>query len=202
MPVIRSIKQGEGVLPVLLMVYDKDRDRAVSLETVMVDGIDETFLGIINFVHEQIHEGNTFSATFFQESVADDGTIDIAVQTGVKELHFIFALQSDGNSVTRLYEGTDFSGDGTPQPIHNKKRSSPTITSVAITIDPTVNNVGTLLAEVFIAGGTGGNATGAVSGPRNEWILLPNTKYLFRMTNIAGGAKTLGACVEWYELNP
>ena len=83
---------------------------------------------------------------------------------------------------------------------HNRNRFSSNVSSIVVTSSPTLGtDDGTQLATAVIPGGTGGNATGGISGSFEEWILKTNESYLFRLTNISGNTKAVMLQLDWYE---
>jgi hypothetical protein len=60
------------------------------------------------------------------------------------------------------------------------------------------SNVGTLVLEQILIGGTGKKAGGGEVGSSNL-ILKPLTSYLIRLTNVNGTAHAAELIVEWAE---
>lgn len=193
-----SVNQGKAQ-KVLFMVWNGEREIAVPLK-VELEG-DETVIETISFVHERIHEGDTFSASYAAEGFADNAVIDFVITTGVKQFHLTGFVSAGGDALAYLYEApTVTGGTGTAQSLLNKNRTKTNVPNSSVLRNPTVTNVGTLLQSILIPGGTGGNAVGATTGARNEWILAPNTKYLVRLQNVAGTAQPMAMDIEGYEI--
>lgn len=158
-------------------------------------------LVVIDIVHHEAHEGELFSTGYISPHgslVADNGTIDVVLTTGARYCHAIGQGSFGGDFEGYLYEDADITG-GTPIAIRNHKRAGGDATTVTAVHSPTVNNVGTLLDGAFIPGGSRNFDTGATSGQRSEWILKPNSVYLYRLINRAGNAQQGSLGVIWYE---
>lgn len=165
---------------------------------------------IIDFVHHEVHEGNTFQATqktAEQGEIADDGVYDMLIITGDKaEPHMEFLGSGGGDFELEFYENTVVSNNGTQLDVQNMRRSLHGInlnTTLAFET-PTVTNVGDLISCRFIPGGGGGGPTaaGGVGREDTEWDLNVDTNYLIRLTNRAGTAQPMSILAQWYEEVP
>ena len=167
-------------------------------------GVDDIVhsLQVISVLHHEIHEGNTFFASFKTVDatpIADDAALIFAITTGTKTLHFVSNGASGGDAEKEILEGATITG-GTATTVFNRDRTSTAVTNVAaVVLNPTVNTDGTRIDHQFIPGGTGGQTVGGSSGPRHEWIFKPSTIYVVRLTNRAGTAQPASLAVEWYE---
>jgi len=151
--------------------------------------------------HHEIHEGETFFCswkTADASPLADNANVTFGVTTGAKEVHIIARGSCGGDMEGAFYEAPTFTG-GAAVSIFNKKRNSSRTTTVTVVVGPTVTNVGTLLENEFVPGGTGPQAVGGAGQQRAEWILAPGTKYLFRIINRAGNNQPASLALEWYE---
>ncbi len=156
----------------------------------------------IPVVHHEIHEGETFSASYKSADgapIADDAPIEILLQTGLKYAHLVFSVAAGGDAEIAFYEGTTVSDVGTALTENNMKRYSVNAATVTATYMPTITADGTLLLNIFLPGGTGPQALGAVARENTEWILTPSTLYLVRGINRAGTAQPMSNVVQWYE---
>lgn len=158
-------------------------------------------LAVIDIVHHEAHEGELFSAGYMSPHavpVADDGNIDVVITTGVRYCHAIAQGSFGGDFEGYLYEEADITG-GVAIPVRNHKRVGGIATTVTAVHSPVVNDVGTLLESAFVPGGSRNFDPGSTSGQRSEWILRPNTIYLYRLTNRAGSAQQGSLGIIWYE---
>lgn len=165
---------------------------------------------VIDFVHHEIHEGDTFQAS--QKSaegsdIADDATYEMFIVTGDEaEAHLVFSGACGGDCEIELFENTAVSDNGTQLNVQNMRRSLHGInlnTTLAYE-EPTITNVGDLLSIRFIPGGFGGGptASGGTAREDTEWVLKVSTNYLIRATNRAGTAQPMSILAQWYEEVP
>lgn len=157
----------------------------------------------IDVVHHEIHEGELFSVSYKAPDaspIADNGTIIFAITTGAKFCHLIGSGACGGDAQLELVEDATFTG-GTAMTERNRKRTEGDGGNTAqVTRDPgAIPVAGNVLEDLFLPGGTGGNAVGIEGGNRVEWILKPNAIYLLRLTNRAGNAQPASLRAEWYE---
>jgi len=134
----------------------------------------------------------------FSSPLADDASIDIGIawSAGVMPLISFFGLCA-GDAEGFLYEGATMTG-GTAATAVKLNRNSTIASQTAITINPTVTNVGTLVLKQILIGGSGKKAGGGEVGSSNL-ILSPLTSYLIRLTNVNGTAHAAELIVEWSE---
>ncbi len=147
-------------------------------------------------VHSAVHEGRFFTAVAFDAAVANAANLDfgITVPTGFS-MHLRPAGTSDSDFDLFLYENSIFSG-GTAAPGINRRRDLPNDPHITNVINPTVTNVGDLIARDRLYGGGFFGASDDI-GTFSEWILTPGT-YLARGTNDAGGAAGLLLRLNYY----
>lgn len=161
-----------------------------------VDGVDNS-LAAIGEIHFNIHRGIVFTAVRTELNVANNGTVDVLVVV-TNATHLRFRMSAEGQSTIGFFEGTTVSGSGTVVPARNRNRFSSNVATTAVYHTPTITDDGTELVQVFIPGGSGGNAQGAATSPTEEWILSAGN-YMVRLTNISGVASNLSALFEFYE---
>jgi hypothetical protein len=157
----------------------------------------------ILYAHHEIHEGDTFLASYKSPDaapIADNATIVFAMQTGARYCHVVARAAFGGDAEGELREGAAIqAGTGTATVAYNKNRASANAATATVIRDPNITNAGTLIENEFLPGGTGPLAVGGASIQRAEWVLARNTLYLFRMTNRAGAAQPGSLALEWYE---
>lgn len=134
----------------------------------------------------------------FSSPLADDASIDIGIawNAGVTPLVSFFGL-CVGNAIGFLFEGATMTG-GTAATAVKLNRNSTIASQTAITINPTVTNVGTIVLKQILIGGSGKNAGGGEVGS-SSLILSPLTSYLIRLTNVNGNSRAAELIVEWSE---
>ncbi len=160
---------------------------------------------VISMPHHETHEGNTFQASYHTPNgapIADDAVLELLVQTGVNYTHITGNMAAEGDFETGFYEDCTFSAAGTALVESNMNRSSATVAATAITHTPTITADGTLLFVGWMISGTKGKATGGVARVDTEWILKPNSSYLYRMTNRSEDTSIVAMTLQWYELGP
>ena len=196
----------------LFVVTNTDSEMALVAGTAvqLVDaggtlvGVDDIVhsLQVIDVLHHEIHEGNTFFISFKTANaapIADDAALIFAITTGTKTLHVVSNGASGGDAEKEILEGATITG-GAATTVFNRDRTSTAVTNVAaVVLNPTVNTDGTRIDHQFIPGGTGGQTVGGSGGTRNEWIFKPSTVYVVRLTNRAGTAQPASLAIEWYE---
>jgi len=159
-------------------------------------------LAIIPVVHHEVHEGKTFQTSYKTPDaspLADDAALNFLLITGSLFSHLTFAGAAGGDAEILLYEDTQYSASGAALPEWNMKRTSSSGTTLVMSLGPTITNVGTLLHNCFLPGGTGGNAPGGIVREDTEWILRPNSVYMVRLINRAGNAQPASLVAQWYE---
>lgn len=165
---------------------------------------------LIDFVHHEVHEGNTFQAcqkTADDSPVADNASYDMLLITGNEaEAHLVFSAAAGGICELIFYKDTTVSDNGAQIDVQNMRQSLHGIklnTTRAFTT-PTITLVGTMMHIRLLPGGTGpGQSTsGSTIRENTEWVLEPNTNYLIRVTNRSGGAQPISILTQWYEKIP
>jgi len=155
----------------------------------------------ISFGAQKLKDGKVYGIGVvydFDAPLADGASIDIVIawSAGVTPVVSFSGLCA-GNAVGLLYEGATMTG-GTAATAVKLNRNSAISSQSAITIGPTVTNVGTLVLKQILLGGSGKKAGGGDIGSSNL-ILKPLTSYLVRLTNVNGTAHAAEVIVEWSE---
>jgi hypothetical protein len=175
--------------------------------TFVADNGSQSLIGVndplpqIEYTSQKLRDGKVYAIGVvkdFDDPLADDASIDIGIawSAGVTPTVSFFGLCA-GDAVGFLYESASLSG-GTAATAVKLNRNSTIASQSAITIAPTVSNVGTLVLEQILIGGTGKKAGGGEVGSSNL-ILKPLTSYLIRLTNVNGTAHAAELIVEWSE---
>jgi hypothetical protein len=175
--------------------------------TFMAANGDQTVAGVdnplpqIDYGEQKLKDGKVYAIGVvydFDAPLADDASIDIGIawDAGVTPV-VSFSGLCQGDALGFLYEGATMTG-GTAATAVKLNRNSAIASQSAITIGPTVTNVGTLVLKQILIGGTGKKAGGGDVGSSNL-ILKPLTSYLIRLTNVNGSAHAAEVIVEWSE---
>lgn len=151
---------------------------------VPVDSVSDT-LNTIAIEHANIHQGILFSV-LHKMSIATGTTAYIQIKTGSKTVHFKptnLATDADKFAIEFLENPT--LTDGTiPITVVNRNRTSDNLPETVFYSDPTNVSEGIRIDEFYIGGSVGRKATGGdIIAGVNEFILKPNTNYVFQITN-------------------
>lgn len=122
--------------------------------------------------------------------------VGIAFPAGVAPV-VTFSGLSQGDALGFLYEGASLSGGTAYTPL-NMNRASTNTSQAAVTIQPTVNNLGALVLKQILIGGSGKKAGGGEVGASSV-ILKPLTSYLVRITNANSTDHATEMIIEWFE---
>jgi hypothetical protein len=157
----------------------------------------------ISIPHHEVHEGEMFEVSYKSPDaspIADDGTIAFLLRTGAEYDHLVFGGNSGADAQLELLEGVGVVAEGTAMTEHNMNRTSVNTAVTVVFRDPTIAG-GTLLFDILIPGGTGGNASGGSGAVRQgtEWNLAANQDYVIRLTNRGGNAQQMSLIAQWYE---
>lgn len=148
---------------------------------------------VVENVQNHIHDGDMFRANaVFSLGVA--GTKYALLRTGALPVHIYGEITASGESTMEFFESPTTTADGTPVPVLNKNRNSSNTTEVLVFDAPTVTLTGTLIDPFLM---TGSINAGGKDRNQNEWLVLPNTDYLVKITAIA--ASTYAMKIDWYE---
>lgn len=155
----------------------------------------------IGYGEQKLRDGKVYAVGVvydFNSPLADAASIDIGIawNAGVTPTVSFSGLCA-GDSIGFLYEGATMTG-GTAATAIKLNRNSTIDSQSAITVGPTVTNVGTLVLKQLLLGGSGKKAGGGDIGSSNL-ILKPLTSYLIRLTNVNGTAHAAEVIVEWAE---
>jgi hypothetical protein len=175
--------------------------------TFVADNGNQALVGVddpmpqIGYGAQKLRDGKVYGigvVNDFDDELGAGESIDIGIawNAGVAPTVSFFGL-CQGDAVGFLYEGATMTG-GTSATAVKLNRNSDIASQSAITIGPTVSNVGTLVLKQILLGGSGKKAGGGDLGSSNL-ILKPLTSYLIRLTNVNGTAHAAEVIVEWAE---
>lgn len=180
------------------VIYKRQRVVEASSAAILSQ-LTTTATETIDTVHKYVHTGRFFSGGCNLASVADLAYLDILIQTGDISPHVVISGAAAGDALVSLYEGATFSAAGDAITLSNHNRNSAKVADLTAHCSPTITNVGSSLNGVrFIPGGQKSGSSGGEGGFGAEYVLAPNTVYLFRMQNIAGAAKRMSQMLEFY----
>lgn len=170
-----------------------------TVQTLLTDEITGA-LTTIPVVHHEVHEGETFQASTYNDSIADDATMMLLLRTGsARWPHMTFGVAAGGDAEVELLENPQVNNVGTGLTVYNMKRSTTTAPTTQVSQAPAIAG-GTLLAHFLNPGGTGANfSAGGTARADSEWILARSSNYVIRITNRSGAAAPVSILVQWYE---
>jgi hypothetical protein len=160
---------------------------------------------VIESTHRMIHDGFSFHATGRVASLANLASLELLITTGAACYpHISSALfsVSDAPLDIKTYKNTTVSASGSAVTINNRNLNSSNTPGLALYTGPTITGDGTQIHDRYVPaqGGTGVNQVGVITPDfGEEWILVPSSNYLVRLTNNSGGAVALSFEMLWYE---
>ena len=156
-------------------------------------------------VHHEIHEGDAYHMEDSYE-LAINGVLDIQFITGADYIHLVDLYTMESETSHYLYEGATISVNGTAANVQNKNRNSANISTVTAyyQINTSLANAN---ADTDVSGATelshaivGSGRSEGILAHDNEWVLKPNTVYVFRCIEGGTAAGYVDAHLEWYEI--
>lgn len=161
-------------------------------------------LDAMEHAHYQVHQSNFWSVSEIFNINAST-TAEMLLVTGSHKTHIGFGFNGGFDFLFSLLENVTITALGTTLTAYNNNRSNPTATVNGWYSTPTGATLGTTIFSEYIPGGIGPHALGGSGGGpvRNgsEWILAANTKYIFRILNLANTTQTASMVFNYYESN-
>ncbi len=174
-------------------------------------------LVIVSQEHHEIHEGFSFSA-WYEQDVSDTGDQSIiAFKTpdSDRKLNIVVLFHASTSADGSLLEAPTITDDaGASLAIYNRDRSSTETSTVIDTsqnpdvagqamffTEGTQGNVtgGTEIGHVHLEAGEGKKAIGGNARGQQEWILNPDTLYVFVLESLSDADNTHHLEINWYE---
>lgn len=151
--------------------------------------------------HSKVHQGKHYSLSHYFATIAAGNSADVLMVLGAYQNHCNTAVAVTGAAVFRIYEGATYSSVGTSIVARNNNRTSLQTSSTTFGHTPTITGTGTEIYATVIPGGTTGNKVGSQDdGPEEQFVLAPNTTYLFRVSNLSGQDVALTINLSFYEV--
>ncbi len=172
----------------------------IDLEARNTEGRFPAYMPSIEY---RVHQGNYFSTSHIFETVTGGSSVYGLLRTNSVELHAILTCSAGADAFAYLYEGADITDTGTESTIFNHNRTSSKSATAQAFTGPTFNSKGTAISPgEFLPGGTRRfNSVGSASpAVREEWILKPNTDYLFEVVNKGSGDEPICITTTFYEV--
>ena len=145
----------------------------------------------IDCVHEEIHEGKhyTLNYTKTMDTVTAHTVTITTPATSAGVINLIVGCELTGAGTWTLSSAPESSG-GSSLTSYNNNRNSSATCGCTIAGGVTWTSAGTVFETHFIGANNPASKTGGMAENRNEWILLPSTKYGIRTTNDAATVKS------------
>lgn len=176
------------------------RDRQTEI-VELARSLHGTELVIIDYMHEKIHKGKLFTASYIDASVDNNEAVLLRLKQGAtKELHALLSMNSSGLWLFESFIGTTYTADGTEIPYFNRYTESTETLETTLYHTPTVNVLGSARLSFYFGSGTNpAQAETGFSEERLESIFGANTDILVRVTNKSGGTLAFSAVFNNYE---
>lgn len=157
---------------------------------------------VIDFEHDEIHEGRVFQYDTLFTSVADNAYARIHLYNdGVKQLHAQSFVTTEAKAYIRSYGDTTYSNAGTLVTPWNRNTESLIVATAKMYVTPTVNVLGAVRSiDIAGSGGTPARQVGGQSSSRVETIIGTGHDVMIEVQNKAGEAKDIVISVRWYEV--
>lgn len=144
-----------------------------------------------------VHDGKAFNFSFVGSI---SGATYMMGRTGDKVAHLLgYHIIADSNDLlVQFFEAPTVTANGTQQTVVSRNRVTSEAPEMQVFTGPTVTADGTLLnASKIFASGQGANKVGGDTTIPIEWLLKPNTDYIFKLT--PGGTTEITADFTWIE---
>lgn len=157
---------------------------------------------VVDELSNAVHNGNAFAVNA-SGTITTGASVYLLGKTGDKEVHFdhFHISVSKGLFAIDLYENPTITADGTPIVALNRKRNSANTPTMSTFSGSTITDNGTLLEEIIIydTGGVGSNEQQGSGNVDADWILAPNTNYLFVLKNNDSTSTNFSGHFIWAE---
>jgi len=160
-------------------------------------------IAIIGTCHRAVHKGVAFH-TVYSELIGAGDTGYLVFETGDRYVHLKgIVVAADGEKFLAEFLEDVTVEDGTLLTGHNRNRNSLNTPTMTVRHSPTSVSGGVLLDQFYMPGGYGtlphAPTIGADVSDDLEWILKPNTVYVFALTNNGESDATVYIKVTWTE---
>lgn len=163
---------------------------------------------VISETHRLNHDGFVFHSSGKITGVLDAGVQDILLDVPAAtypHLQRVNVSVGSGDVDIQFYTHSSTSAPGSSVFEVVTNRNAANSSGMQVSLDPTVTNVGSLMATQWIpptAAGVGMTQSG-VAGVNDgeEWILNPAVKYIIRITNNSGSTIDMRFEILWYEID-
>jgi hypothetical protein len=162
----------------------------------------ETATVTIEWEHNEIHEGDAYSAQIYDADtdIATPKTFRVQAPNTTKRLHCVWSMSCGASGgLWELYEGPTVNAAGSAVTPVNRSRNSTNTATGAVFQDDTYSALGTLIWAEFVGANGAVFKAGGNARSDSEFILKQNTAYLMRFTaTVDNTICTIRA--DWYEV--
>ena len=162
---------------------------------------DDGSIPTITHQHAQIHQGNGFTHADIHLSLASMASETHLMVTGANAIHLrSFNIQTTAAPCTiEYFEDAVTSDNGDPLGVGNNNRTSDKNPTMLLFEHPVITDTGNPIGKSLIpsVAQKGGNGLDIITG--GEWILKPNTKYTYGITNNTNQEIDYSTVIFWYE---
>jgi hypothetical protein len=172
----------------------------MSVNTFILGGIpvDLGELAFVDYSHNKIHEGKMFTAHYYAGTVAGDGTLLFSVTAGTVAPHLLFDIGVGGDARVRITEGGTIAS-GTAVTVFNMRRNAAG-SCLSTCQHSGVLTGGTVISDLFVAGGVGPNSAGGGARANHEFMALTSKTTTIELVNVTS-AYPASIGVVFYEDN-
>ena len=155
-------------------------------------------LQTIEYDHHEIHSGSSFTTSYVAD-IGNGANLDLLIVTpdSLAYAHWFYEIDVEAEASLLLYEAVTATAGAAIVAYNRNRVGTPDAATVVVTSTPTSITEGTTILRSRHIGS--GKTTGGGSRGQHEFILKPNTKYLFRLTNATTGNNFMSVEFDWYE---
>ena len=160
------------------------------------------YFGLINVLHQAVHEKKMHTISYTKESVASDGSLFVRIIAGAnKDIHTRISFSGEGKTRLKSYKGTTYTGNGTLYVPFNRQTKEPNNLEATVYIDPVIDTLGEQRGNDFVGSGAAGARAGGTGNGEIETIINAGTELLIEIVNASNATSDLGCIVNLYERN-
>jgi len=183
-----------------ILNLDPGTGRALAENDVLINFLDPYgALRTVDHIVSGMHGGCLFWHSS-GNSLATGASASLLFITGALDVHMVYNILKTDNAPVKIefFEDAVVSANGVQLPAYNKNRKSSVVPQSQVWGGPTIIGAGTLLSTDQIYGA---NKEASSSGLPAEWVLKPNSKYIFKVTNNASQTLNYFGAFGWMEDN-